>query len=281
MRNTFQRCAARMVLTIPLAAFSIASVSAGPILGSDASTFAILGGGGVTINGTGSVITGSVGAYPTTSVTACCASYTISGGTVQSGGATASGAQSDLTTAINALDLLGPGIAETLAGPLTLGPGVYTIGTSLAGTITLDGGGNSNALWVFLEPSSLTTAPGSVVQVENVGSGAGVGVYWVMTTSATLGGGTLGSTFYGNVLANQSISLTGTGGVTDSCGSLLTQVASVTLAGRDTVGIGCAGGGTLTGTTITPYASSVPEPGTFFFVAPGLAGLLFLRKRSR
>src|SRR4249920_2100726 len=40
-----------------------------PILGSDLASFAILGGGGVTIGGTGSVISGSVVAYPTTSIT--------------------------------------------------------------------------------------------------------------------------------------------------------------------------------------------------------------------
>ena len=281
MRNSFQRCAARIVLSIPLAAFSIAPVSASPILGG-AGAFAILGGGGVAINGTGSVITGSVGAYPTTSITGVITTnYTIFDGTVQSGGATASGAQSDLTTAITALSGVTPATSESTLNGITLTPGYYSIGAlTLAGTLTLNGEGNSNALWVFLG-STLTTGPGSDVIVENVGSGAGVGVYWVMTTSATLGAGDSGSTFYGNVLANQSISLTGTGGVTDSCGSLLTQVASVTLEDRDTVGIGCAGGGTLNDTTITPYASSVPEPGTFFFVAPGLAGLLFLRKRSR
>jgi len=60
MRNTFQRCAARIVLVIPLATFSMAPVSAGPILGT-AGTFAILGGAGVAVNGTGSVITGSGG----------------------------------------------------------------------------------------------------------------------------------------------------------------------------------------------------------------------------
>jgi hypothetical protein len=68
---------------------------------------------------------------------------------------------------------------------------------------------------------------------------AGAGLYWVLPTgsgSATLGSN---STFEGNILANQSITL-GTN-VTDPCGRLLTQVASVTLAGTDTVGIGCSG----------------------------------------
>lgn len=172
-----------------------------------------------------------------------------------------------------------PVISESTLNGVTLTPGYYSIGaTTLTGTLTLDAEGNSNALWVFLESSTLTTASGSDVTVINAGSGTGVGVYWVMGASANLGGTAGPSTFYGNVLASTSITV-GTG-VTDSCGSLLTTTASVTLAGGDTIATGCQGGGTLNGTTITPYASSIPEPSTFFFVAPAL-GLLFLRKRSR
>jgi len=107
----------------------------------------------------------------------------------------------------------------------------------LTGTLTLDGGGNANALWVFQVGSALNTASSSVVKV--IKTGAGSDVYWVLPTgsgSATLGSN---STFEGNILANQSITL-GTN-VTDSCGRVLTQVASVTLAGTDTIGIGCSG----------------------------------------
>jgi hypothetical protein len=113
-------------------------------------------------------------------------------------------------------------------------------------------------------------------------------VYWVMNAgSATLGSN---STFVGNILASASISL-GTN-VTDSCGRLLTRTASVTLAGTDTVGIGCSdvlagsnglsGGGTLVNGVITPLApSSVPEPDAFFGLAAGLAGLVIWHRRSR
>jgi Ice-binding-like len=284
MRNTFQRCAARIVLTIPLAAFSIAPVSAGSILGT-AGAFAILGGAGVAVNGTGSAITGSVGGCcVATAVTGYPAGFTDSGGTVYNTGTLPAGAetsaQADLGTAITALSGLTPVISESTLNGLTLTPGYYSIGAlTLTGTLTLNAEGNPNALWVFVESSTLTTASGSNVTVINDGSGTGVGVYWVMGASANLGGTTGPSTFYGNILASTSITV-GTG-VTDSCGSLLTTTASVTLAGDDTIDAGCQGGGTLNGTTITPNASSVPEPGTFFFVAPALAGLLFLRKRSR
>jgi hypothetical protein len=259
-----------------------------PILGTDGSTFAILGGAGVAVNGTGSVITGSVGGCcGATSVTGYPAAFTDSDGTVYDSGSlptgTETGGQADLTSAILALDALGPGIPESTLNGATLPPGVYSIGAmTLTGILTLNAEGNSNALWVFLESSTLMTASGSDVTVINDGSGAGIGVYWVMTTSANLGVTTGTSTFYGNILANGSITL-GTG-VTDSCGSLLTQVDSVTLAGGDTVGIGCQNGGSLSSGVITPLSSSasaVPEPSTFFLLVPSLAGLVILGKRSR
>jgi len=288
--STILLCAAACVL------FQVATApnaSADPILGSNLSTFAILGGAGVTIDGTGSVITGSVGASPTISITG--AGYSISGGTVQSGGATAAAAQNELGTAITALEGMSTGAAAITGGVLDgliLGPGVYSASSTmgLTGTLTLDGGGNTNALWVFLVSSSLTTASSSVVDVINTGSGAGV--YWVMETgSATLGSG---STFAGNILASSSITPGTT--ATDPCGRYLAQTGSVTLDGTDTIGIspcsgtlagsnGLSGGGTLSlgpngGPVITPLEDSrIPEPGTFVLFGAGIACLAARRLR--
>jgi hypothetical protein len=64
--STFVLCAAASAL---IQITTAPNASAGPILASNLITMAILGGGGVTIGGTGSVITGSIGAYPTTSIT--------------------------------------------------------------------------------------------------------------------------------------------------------------------------------------------------------------------
>jgi Ice-binding-like/PEP-CTERM motif len=285
------------LLVLPLLILPLLAVSADatftPILGSDLSTFAILGGGGVAINGTGSVITGSVGACcVATAVTgAIPTNFTISGGTVQMGGATAANAQGELVTAMTALSNMTPTGTESSLGGLVIGPGVYSSSSTmdLTGTLTLDGGGNANALWVFEVGSALNTASSSTVNVINTGAGAGV--YWVLPTgsgSAVLGSN---STFLGNILANQSISLSTN--VTDSCGRLLTQVASVTLAGTDTIGIGnscsgvlagsngLSGGGALTTPpsggppVVTPLApASVPEPGTVMLLGAGIAFLL-------
>src|SRR5512140_3132713 len=229
-----KRISAFLVCAATAALFQIATAPgafADPILGPNLSTFAILGGAGVAINGTGSVITGSVGGCcSATAVTGVIpTNFTISGGTVQQGGATATAAQGELAAAMTALAGMTPNGSVSTLGGLTLGPGVYSSSSTmdLTGTLTLDGGGNANALWVFLVGSGLNTASSSVVDVINAGAGAGV--YWVLPTgggSAVLGSN---STFLGNILANQSITL-GTN-VTDPCGRLLTQVASVTLAG--------------------------------------------------
>ena len=299
------------LIVLILALLLVPAANADGIIGTNLSTFAILGGAGVAINGTGSVITGSVGGCcVATAVTGVIPTdFTITGGTVQSGGGVATSAQGELGTAINGLSGMTPTAPPISSlGTITLGPGVYSASSTLTltgGTITLNGGGNANALWVFQVGSSLTAQSNTVINVINTGSGAGV--YWVMPAgSAVLDPNVK---FEGNILANASITLATND--TDPCGRLLTQTASVTLAGMDIVGAGCttglggstallagssglSGGGTLTTsgstTTVTtaPFQSTggggggtaVPEPATFALLLAGLLplGLLTLRK---
>lgn len=73
-------------------------------------------------------------------------------GTNHSGDAVTQGAKADLVTAYNAAAGQGPAspIVADLGGT-TLVSGVYTSPTSLAltGTLTLDGQGDTSAVWVF------------------------------------------------------------------------------------------------------------------------------------
>jgi hypothetical protein len=295
-----------LLLSVLILALLAPSAYADGIIGPDLSTFAILGGAGVALNGTGSVIVGSIGSYPNVAATAITGTmptnFVETGGTVQIGGGIATSAQGELGTAINGLSGMTPNFPPISSlGTITLGPGVYAAPSGLTltgGTITLDGGGNANALWVFQVGSgtSLTAQSNTVINVINTGSGAGV--YWVIPGgSATLDPNVA---FEGNILANVSITLATND--SDPCGRLLTQTASVTLAGMDTVGTGCttglggstaslgssgglSGGGTLTTsggtTTVTPLPSqSVPEPSTLLLLSSGVIGLAARYRRK-
>lgn len=103
------------------------------------------------------------------------------------------------------------------SGNATLPPGVYTASIAsigIDGTLTLDAGGNPDAVWVFQMPSStLTTGVGSVINL--IGGAKASNVWWQVGSSATIG---VNSVFNGNVLAY--IDLTINGGAT-SCGRLL------------------------------------------------------------
>ena len=291
--NRFERDSKLPILklAIPLLAalaYSPATTLAAPILGSDLASFAVLGGSAVTNTGA-TTLTGQLGANPNLAITGQ-STITINGqpalttgaSFVHTGDAVAALAQSQLTTARTNLGLMGAGtsLGTDLAG-LTISPGVYTVsaGTSnLTGAVTLDGGGNANAIWVFQMPSTLITSPGSVVNVINTGSGAGV--YWNVGSSATLDTSTL---FAGNILALSSITLNSSAQIL--CGRALANTGAVTL-GANTISNDCNvfNGGT----TRTDYSSSgfnaqvaaVPIPAALWLFGSGLIGLIGISRRT-
>lgn len=170
-----------------------------------AESFGVLAGSAVTNTGP-TVVTGNLGVSPGTAVTGFPPGI-VTGGTIHLNDAVAAQAQSDLTTAYNAIvgtpcnvDLTGQNL-----GGLTLTPGVYCFSTSaqLTGILTLNAQGNPNALFIFKIGSSLTTASGSSVQVINGGNDCNV--FWQVGSSATLG---VGTAFAGNILALSSITMT-------------------------------------------------------------------------
>ena len=194
-----------------------------------AADFAILAGAGVTNTGVTTLITGDVGSHPTATINGLTDANVI--GTLYTVADPIVGiAKVDLTTAFN------DGQSRTLdaislpgqIGGLTLAPGLYVnsstsgiSGTGPNGILTLDAGGNPNAVWIFKMGSTLITAPGTSIVLA--GGAQAKNIYWSVGTSATLG---TNSSFFGNILADQSITIN-TGATLD--GRALTRVASVTL----------------------------------------------------
>ena len=197
------------LLALVVAAFLLTPVTFAQSLGT-AQSFAVLGGSAVTNTGT-STVTGDVGVYPSNSVTGFPPGI-VAGGSIHAADATAQQAQSDLTTAYNAVagascntDLTGQDL-----GTLVLTPGVYcfTSSAQLTGTLTLNLQGNPAAVFLFKIGSTLTTASASSVLLTNTGGTTCPNVFWQVGSSATLG---TGSSFVGNILALTSITLnTGT-----------------------------------------------------------------------
>jgi hypothetical protein len=73
----------------------------------------------------------------------------------------------------------------------------------ITGTLTLDGQGNANAVWIFQIASSLTTLGSSSVVLA--GGASAHNIFWQVGSSATLG---TNSTFNGSILALTSVTLT-------------------------------------------------------------------------
>ncbi len=188
-----------------------------------AHAFAILAGS--TVSSTGfTMITGDIGISPGTALIGFPPATVV--GSIHAGDSVAAQAMIDLTTAYNdamARSLTRMTVSGNIGGQ-TLAPGLYTSGSSLAissGDLTLDGGGNVNAVWIFQTGSTLTMTAGR--QVFLTGGAIAANVYWQISTSATIG---TNAVIAGNILADQSITLD-TGATLN--GRALTRIGAVTL----------------------------------------------------
>jgi hypothetical protein len=233
-------------LMLSLAGGSQAAVT--PITLGSAGGFAVLAGSGVTNTGS-SVLVGDLGTYPTTTIVGY--SSLTQTGTNHAGDAVTQVAKTDLLTAYNAAVAEGP--TSPVAGDLggkTLLAGVYNSSTSLGltGTLTLDGAGNPNSVFVFQAGSTLTTASASNVALIN--GAQSCNVFWQMGSSVTLG---TNSTLRGTVLAQVSITAT-TGATVD--GRLLASNGAVTLDSNHITKPTCA----APTPTPTPTATVTPTP---------------------
>jgi hypothetical protein len=217
-----------------------------------ATPFAVLGASEVTNTGA-SVISGDLGVSPTTSVTG---TPEVVDGSIYGATAVAATAQAALGTAYTDAAKRTPttlaDFSTTALGGKSLVPGIYnaTSTMQLTGTLTLNGNGDPNSVFVFQAGSSLITASDSTVML--IGGAQACNVFWQVGSSATLGST---SSFVGSILALTSVTLTTNVTVT---GRVLARHAAVTLI-DDTV--------TRPSTCVTA-TSTTPAAPTISTVAP-------------
>jgi hypothetical protein len=209
-------------LTLTLAGGASASSSTTPLLGT-AANFSVLAGSAVTNTGP-TVLASELGVSPGTAISGFPPG--IAHGATHSADAAASGAQNDLTIAYD--DAAADKSTTTVPdvgniGGETLVAGVYASASSMLvnGTLTLNGAGNPDAVFVFKAGSTIVTGSASKVVLEN--GAQACNVYWQVGSSATLG---TDSTFVGTVMALTSITAT-TDATVD--GRLLARNGAVTL----------------------------------------------------
>jgi cell division septation protein DedD len=211
-----------------------------------AGSFAVLA--GTTVTNTGpSTISGDLGVSPGTAVTGFPPGI-VSNGTIHSADGVADGAQSDLTTGYNDAAGRSPtaNVPAFIGAGQTLAPGVYKASSSLdvGGSLTLDAGGDPNAVFIFQAPSTLVTDSASSVILTN--GAQACNVFWQVGSSATLG---TNSAFTGSILALTSISVN-TGDTVD--GRALARNGAVTLDDDTITSPTCA----TTPPTPTPTATT-------------------------
>ena len=228
-----------------------------PTLGT-AGSFAVLAGSTATNTGPTN-LTGDLGVSPGTAITGFPPGV-VTDGTTHANDATAMQAQNDVTTAYNNLAGQACDVDMTSQdlGGLTLTPGVYCFPNTtaqLTGEVTLDGQGDSSAIFVFQIGSTLTTASNASVLTLN--GATACNVFWQVGSSATLGTGT---EFAGNILALQSISLNTNANL---LGRALARNGAVTMDSNDISTICTVASPTNTpvpGSTSTPVANVTQPP---------------------
>jgi hypothetical protein len=194
-------------------------------------TFVAVAGSGLTNSNSSGITTlgGDVGLSPTGTCLGdgvpCTILNPVVTGTMYINDAIAAQAKVDLLAAY--IDAMGRPVGTTVndISGMTLPAGVYTSGSTMSiavgSTVTLDGGGDANAVWIFQIGSSLTVNNNAQVLLTN-GANAD-NVFWATFASSTLGSDVA---FQGTVLAGASNSVG-----TDSTvvGRLLATTGAITL----------------------------------------------------
>jgi hypothetical protein len=216
------------------------ALSIDQLLGS-AVNFEVLASSTVTNSGATNIIGGNLGLYPGTSVTGFPPGVVDPPAVQHITDSVANQAEIDANTAYNYFQALAGGVTVVgnLAGQ-TLLPGIYKSATSMdlsvGGTLTLNGNGDPNAVFIFQIGSTLTINTSAVVVLTN--GAVARNVIWLVGSSATINAS---ATMVGDVVALASVSL-GTG---------------ANMTGR---AIALTGAVTLLGNTMTSPVQAIPVP---------------------
>lgn len=206
----------------PLSKANPCMVVAGDVPLASAASFAVLGASTVTSTGS-TILNGDIGVSPGTSITGF-GPGVVNHGAIYAGGPVAAQAQADLAVGYNyTVALANPTALPADIGGTTIMPGLYNAPTTLGitGTVTLDGEHNSNSVFIFQIPSTLTTAVRS--RVELIHDANACNIFWQVGSSATLN---TNSHFRGTIMAAVSISVSSTAQVR---GRLLAESGAVTM----------------------------------------------------
>jgi len=186
---------------------------------------AITNGATTIISGTGTKV---VGISPGISDAGTVSSIIASGATeFQNGTGEPTLAQSDLLNAIASVSSLTPKVVSanlSLADNATIYPGVYTTpggaAMSIDQNLILDAKGDSNAIFVFVAPTSFNTSAAITVFLQNGAQASNI--YWVVGAGLTLGASTnisgnflvtagtaigASSTLHGRILSQDAVTL--------------------------------------------------------------------------
>jgi hypothetical protein len=267
-----------VTLLLPAAAAS-AFPNPSPVPLGTAGTFTVLGGSTVTNTGftvinadTG--VGGNLGVSPGSSVTGFPPGVVTPPGAQDVGDAAAGSAETNAGHALSVAQGLTPNHTFAPVWDLvgqTFTAGVYNDPSSfaLSGTVTLDGGGNPDSVFVFQAGSTLITSASSIVALTN--GAQACNVFWAVGSSATLGATSL---FNGTILASVSATI---GDGTQVQGRVLAGSGAVTLSDDVIHTPACA---PSSGVSQDPLFGSLAVWVTLAAFVGG-AGFLVFRRRSK
>jgi len=276
-RHRLRRCAALAGLVLgglgTLAPSALATPTTTVDLGT-AGTYAVLSGASVgnTVSAAGAphtTLRGDLGVKANTAPTGFPPGEVIGASNI--GNAAAGAAHADLLAAYDdiAARTGGTQLAGDLAGA-TLTPGLHFTAAAVSntGAVTLDGGGDADAIFVFRIGGALTMAAGAKVTLTN-GTRASR-VFWQVNGAAAVGAG---SRFAGTLMAADAV---GIGAGTQVNGRAMSRTGAVSLDANEFYSappaVALDGGPTASTTDTTPEISGTTDVGASGVVTVTIAG---------